>query len=445
MPRTAYPGPRTPQVVQFVQAMQGEGRFITAQQARHGDRFRIKFERRPWHVFADPDDIREILTLPPTVAHAGDANEILRTTLGPHSVLLVDEDEHLRQRRLLLPQFHGDRLAGWQAAMERAAEDRVRRMPRGEPFSLRPHMTAIALDVILEVVLGVRDPGERDRLGEPVDRMLEWVGKRSLPLGAVFGPDHPIVRRAHRPVLEPVDRLVYALIAERRAASDLERRGDILSLLLLARDEAGIALTDAEVRDEIVTLIVAGHETTATALSWAFERLTRDPPALARLEQEAECGESSVWAECVFREALRLRPVLNNVLRVLQEPCEIGGVTYERGAVLAPSIFLVHRNPRIYPDPLEFRPERWLDAKPGTYTWIPFGGGMRRCIGAQFAQMEMQVVLHAIARELRLEPVGRPEHGIPRFITASPARGGEVRARARTRAPSREPVVSATA
>lgn len=432
MPRTRFPGPRAPQPVQLVQILRGEGRYITALQERYGDTFQIKLERRPWQVFADPDDIRAVFTAPPTVAHAGDANEILRTTLGPHSILVVDEDEHLRQRRLLLPQFHGDKLATWQAAMERAAEQRVARMPRGGAFSLRPHMTAIALKVILEVVLGVRDREEHDRLAAPIDRMLEWIGRpRNILLPTLLGPDHRLVVRVHRPVIGPVDDAMYRLIAERRAATDLERRDDILSLLMLARDEQGVGMTDAEIRDEIVTLIVAGHETTATALSWAFERLTRDPERLEQLELEASAGTSSAYAEAVFREALRLRPVLNNVLRTLQEPYEIGGVTYPTGTVLAPSIFLVHRNADVYPEPLEFRPERWLDTKPGTYTWIPFGGGMRRCIGAQFAQMEMQVVLHAIARSVHLEPVGPPEDGVPRFITSSPSRGGEVRIAAR--------------
>ena len=432
MARSLVPGPRAPQLVQLAQFLRGEGTFITAQQARHGDTFRIKFERRAWNVFADPQDIQTIFTASPKIAHAGDGNEILRTTLGKHSILLADEAAHLRQRRLLLPQFHGDRLQGWQEAMRQVAEQRVARMPRGVAFSLRPHMTAIALEIILDVVLGVRGREEHDRLAGPVDRLLEWIGRpRNLVLPTLLGPDHPLVLRAHRPVVGPVDAAMYRLIRERRAASDLESRQDVLSLLMLARDEDGVALSDAEVRDEIVTLIVAGHETTATSLAWAFERLTRDPARLEKLELEASAGQEATYAEAVFREALRLRPVLSNVLRTLQEPFEVGGVTYPAGAVLAPSIFLVHRNPEIYPEPLEFVPERWLGTKPGTYTWIPFGGGTRRCIGAQFAQMEMQVVLRAIASSVHLEPVGEPERGVPRFITTSPSRGGEVRIGAR--------------
>ncbi len=425
---TQFPGPRAPQIVQMRRFLTDEERYINTLHAEYGDAFRIKFERREWHVFAHPDAIKQIFQAPPTVAHAGDANEILRTTLGRHSVLLVDEAEHLRQRRLLLPQFHGDRLKAWRGAMERAAQDRVDRMPPGRDFSLRPHMTGIALEVILDVVLGVRGTEEHDRIGGAVERVLEWIGHpRNLIAPSILGPDHAIVRRLHRPVLEPLDDALYRLIRERRAVADLEERDDILSMLLLARDEDGVPLTDEELRDEIVTLIVAGHETTATALSWAFERLTRDPARLAKLEEEASAGESTEYAEAVFREALRLRPVLNNVLRELQEPYEVAGVTYPTGAILAPSIYLVHRRPDIYPDPLAFDPERWLTTSPGTYTWIPFGGGTRRCIGAQFAQMEMEVVLHAIARSVHLEPVGDPEPAVARFITSSPQRGCTVR------------------
>jgi len=448
MSRSAdFPGPRAPQAVQMYRFLRDEEAYTNELHARYGDAFRIRFERRAWHMFSDPEAIKQIFQAPPSIAHAGDANEILRTVLGAHSVLVVDGAEHLRQRRMLLPQFHGDRLKAWRGAMERVAEDRVRRMPPGRAFSLRPHMTAIALEVILEVVLGVRGAEEHERIGRPVDRLLDWLAApRNLVLPAVFGPDSAVVRRVHRPVLDPVDAALYRLIRERRQAPDLADRDDILSMLLLARDEEGVELRDEEVRDELVTLIVAGHETTATALSWAFERLTRDPARLARLEAEADAGETTRYAEAIFREALRLRPVLNNVLRTLQEPYEIAGVLYPAGAVLAPSIYLVHRRPDIYPEPLAFDPERWLDSSPGTYTWIPFGGGTRRCIGAQFAQMEMEIVLHAIARSVHLEPVGDPEPPVPRFITSSPQRGCEVRIGERpASAPSAEPALSATA
>jgi cytochrome P450 len=201
----------------------------------------------------------------------------------------------------------------------------------------------------------------------------------------------------------------------------------MLSMLAEARHEDGSPMQDDEIVDELLTLLVAGHETTATALSWAFERLTRAPAALAQLEAEARGGAQRAYAEAVCRETLRLRPVLNNVLRTLQAPLEVGGVVYPKGVVLAPSIVLVHRRADSYPDPLAFRPERWLGVTPGTYTWIPFGGGVRRCIGASFALQEMEVVLGAIARAVHLEPVGDEETPVPRFITSAPSRGGMVR------------------
>ncbi|HVP01115.1 MAG TPA: cytochrome P450 [Solirubrobacteraceae bacterium] len=436
--RAAFPGPRAPRAVQLLRFLRDEEAYTNALHRRYGDAFRVQFERRPWHMFADPQAVREIFTAPAHVVHAGDANEILRPTLGAHSVLVIDGEEHLRQRRMLLPRFHGDRLHAWRGAMERVARERVRRMPPGRAFSLRPHMTAIALEVILEVVLGLRGGEEHARIGAAVDRLLNWLAvPRNLVAPVILGPDHPLARRAQRPVLAPVDAALYRLIGERRGAPDLAEREDILSMLLLATDEHGAGMDDAEVRDEVVTLIVAGHETTATALSWAFERLTRDPARLARLEDEAQAGQSTEYAEAVFREALRLRPVLNNVVRTLQEPYEICGVEYPAGDVLAPSIYLVHRRPDVYPDPRAFVPERWVERSPGTYTWIPFGGGTRRCIGAQFAQMEMEIVLHAIAREVRLEPVGAPERPVPRFITSSPARGCEVRIAERRTTPAR--------
>jgi cytochrome P450 len=426
--RRLVPGPREPAAVQVLRFMRDEPGYTAELHARHGDVFHIRIERRRWVVLADPEHVKQLFTTPPDVVHAGDANEILRPVLGPHSVLVLDEGEHLRQRRLLLPQFHGERLAAWRSEMERVAAEQVHRMPPGRPFSLRPHLTAIALEVILQVVLGTRGAEEHDRLAGPVDRLLAFLGRPSallLPLAA--GPDSPLVRRQLAPLLAPVDRELYRLIAERRAAGDLTQRTDVLSLLLGARDEDGTPMTDAELRDELVTLIVAGHETTATALAWAFERLTRDPQRLARLETEAAAGTERTYAEAVFREALRLRPVLNNVLRTVVRPVEIGGTRFPPGVVLAPSILLIHRRPEVYPEPQAFRPERWLGQSPGTYTWIPFGGGTRRCIGAAFAQMEMEVVLHAIARAVRLEPVGAPERPVARFITASPERGGEVR------------------
>ncbi len=396
--------------------------------ATYGDTFGLNLARGRWFYFADPEDVKQIFTASPTVLHAGKGNEILATALGEHSVLLLDEDEHLRQRKLLLPSFHGEKLASQTDTMERISEEVVARIPKGESFQVRDMSQDIALEVILEVVLGTASTGEQhDRLGAATRDLLEWISKGyRLVLSSLFGPRSRPIKRMYKPALAPLDRGLYDLIAGRREADDLAERSDILSMLLLARDEDGRPMTDVEIRDELVTLIVAGHETTATALAWAFERLTRIPGGTERLHDEAVSGEGE-YARWVSQEALRLRPVLDFVLRRVMEPIEVGGYEFEPGEVLAPSIYLIHRREDIYPEPLAFKPERWDGVKPGTYTWFPFGGGVRRCIGMQFAMAEMEIVMRAVARAGVLLPVGPDEATVSRFITSSPKRGGQVR------------------
>jgi cytochrome P450 len=354
--------------------------------------------------------------------HGGEANMILRPTLGAHSVMLLDEAAHLHQRRLMLPAFHGDRLARYREIMVEATERAMTGWRVGEPISLRPHAQAITLEVIVRAVFGVADgrPLERVRalLAELLDRLTR---PRRLFLAASLGPHHPLMLALARRELVPVDAELHRLIRDRRAARDLAERDDVLSMLMLARDEHGGGLSDAELRDELMTLLVAGHETTANSLAWVFERLARTPGGLDRV-----AGDDA-YAEAAVRETLRLRPVIALVSRRLTRDVEIGGRRLPAGALVAPCILLVHRRPDIYPDPDAFRPERFLERPPGTYTWIPFGGGVRRCLGATFAQMELQVVLQTIARRVRLEAVGDAEPARRRAITLVPARGGEMR------------------
>jgi cytochrome P450 len=311
--------------------------------------------------------------------------------------------------------------------MREATERVVASWPVGEPFALRPHAQAITLEVIMRAVFGL---GEEEtavaRLREPLRRMLDWAGNpAALLVVAAVGPDHPFVRRVlARRSLEPVDRELYALIAARRAAPDLAERDDILSTLLMARGEDGEPMTDVELRDELLTLLLAGHETTATSLAWAVERLVRHPGGLERLADDRE------YADAVVKEVLRLRPVVAIVLRRLREPLEVAGRELPAGTTVAPCILLVHRREDVYRDPETFRPERFLERPAGTYTWIPFGGGVRRCLGAAFAQIEMQVVLQTLAQSVRLEAVGDAEGARRRGVTLMPARGGEVRATA---------------
>jgi len=425
---TTPPKVRNPKLVQAWKLAHAQNSMFDESRALHGDVFELNLGRNKWNILAHPDAVKQVFTASPTVMHAGKGNEILATALGDHSVLLLDEGEHMRQRKLLLPSFHGEKLAAQTATIERIAQRQVDGIPRGTSFSLRDQSQEIALEVILEVVLGTAATGrQHDRLAAATKHMLEWISSGlRLVLSQMIGPRHPLIKRMYRPVLAPLDAALYELIAERRVATDLDQRDDILSMLVAARDEDGKPMTDVEIRDELVTLIVAGHETTATALAWAFERLTRTPDGAARLHQES-LTEETEYTTAVAREALRLRPVLDFVLRRVNEPIEIAGYEFQRGDILAPCIYLVHRRDDVYTDPLEFRPERWLGEKPGTYTWIPFGGGVRRCIGLSFAMAEMEVVMRAVARAGVLEPVGSNEKTVSRFITSSPERGGEVR------------------
>ncbi|HSD78776.1 MAG TPA: cytochrome P450, partial [Solirubrobacteraceae bacterium] len=282
--------------------------------------------------------------------------------------------------------------------------------------------------VIMRVVFGVdeADPA-LDALRERVRRFLDVTASpRELRKLLVLGPERAERRRVFAHAIDPVDEVIARVIADRRARGDLAERDDVLSMLLLATHDDGSPMDDRELRDELVTLLVAGHETTATALSWALERLTRHPAALERLTDEVRAGEDA-YVDAVIRETLRLRPVLPFVVRRLTQPQAIGGWDLPAGVNVAPSIQLVHRRADLYPEPHAFRPERWLGVRPGPYTFLPFGGGVRRCLGAAFAETEMRAVLAAVVSRVRLRP-SRPEFEptARRVITLVPARGGEV-------------------
>lgn len=422
------PKVRKPRAVQAWKLSHSQNAMLDEAREELGDVFTVNMGPRKWNMLADPDAVKQVFTAPPTTLHAGKGNEILATALGDHSVLLLDEAEHMRQRKLLLPSFHGEKLAAQTDTIERIAARQVEKLPRKGPFSMRDHSQEIALEVILEVVLGTASTGEQhDRLGAATKSLLDWIASGTrLFLSGLIGPRSAVIKRMYRPVLKPLDAGLYQLIADRRTEAGLDERDDILSMLLAARDEDGKAMTDVEIRDELVTLIVAGHETTATALAWTFERLTRTPDGANRLHEESLTGETG-YTRAVAQEGLRLRPVLDFVLRRVNRPIEIGGYDFVPGDIVAPCIYLVHRREDVYPNALEFKPERWFDQKPGTYTWIPFGGGVRRCIGLSFAMAEMEIVMRAVARAGVLEPVGPDEKTVQRFITSSPERGGEVR------------------
>jgi cytochrome P450 len=408
---------------------------------RYGDSFTLKIANEGrWVFITDPEAVKQVFTGDPRLLHAGEANVVLLPVLGPNSLLLLDEGAHMRQRKLMLPAFHGDRLRGYTETMRLVAEDEIASWPLEQPLATRPRMQALTLEVIMRTVFGVQDEERKRRLTEALSEVLRWgIDPRRMALGAALGPSRVVRLGLWRSVLDPADAAIYDEIAAHRSAGELEQHDDVLSLLLQARHEDGSAMSDKELRDELITLLVAGHETTANSLAWALERLVRHPSALARLR----VGDEG-YTDAVVKETMRLRPTIAIVLRTLKEPMEIGGRLLPAGVTVAPCIYLMHRRADIYPDPLAFRPERFLEGQGGTYTWIPFGGGVRRCLGASFAQLEMRIVLQTLARRLDLRVADpRPERIIRRAIALSPARGGEIVARARAQEPERDAVLAA--
>jgi cytochrome P450 len=426
------PGPRLPRALQTLGFLFVPVPFVEQCRKRYGDLVTLGtlFDSRFVMVF-DPDAVKQLFRGPHEQLRAGEANAPLGPVVGARSVLLLDGAEHLRHRRLILPAFHGERMRAYERVMRDAADRTIDRWPVGEPFALLPSMQSLTLDVIMQAVLGVEPGPRQEELKRRVREMLDPVGSRlGLLLMVLLGGRFGIGGRADEfeERRRQVDALIYEEIGRRRAASDLEEREDVFSMLLLARDEDGRELTDHELRDELVTLLVAGHETTATGLAWAFELLLRNPAVLNRLRTALAEGEDE-YLEAVVKETLRVRPVVPGVGRVVRNaPFEIGGYVIPPGIEINPSIAAIHRRADCYPEPAVFRPERFIgpDA-PDTYTWLPFGGGTRRCLGASFATFEMQVVIRRVVERSALRPIGRrPEKRYRKGVTIVPKRGVRV-------------------
>jgi cytochrome P450 len=405
---------------------------------RYGDVFSSRFPIFGRVVYvADPAEVKRVFTGDPTIFHAGEANALaLGDALGEHSLLTLDQQRHMSQRKLLLPPFHGESVRRYVEVMAEATEREVARWPLGKEIELRPRMQAITLEVILRAVFGVRDDARMDLFRERIPPLgeltsvLNWIPFFERDLGGLT----PAAR--FRKARAAVDELIYAEIADRRAADDGEERDDVLSLLLSARHEDGTAMTDVELRDELMTLLTAGHETTATGLSWAFERLLRTPRVLERLTESLDDHD---YVDAVVKETLRVRPVIVDVARKLTRDTEVAGWQLPAGTLVLPAIAVLHARPDLYESPKEFRPERFLGRRAAggrepsasrgaeSYAWIPFGGGVRRCIGASFAQVEMRTVLREVLKRVRLRaPSQRPERGLIRHVTVVPGRGCRV-------------------
>ena len=412
--------------------------FMERCRARYGPRFTIKFlAAPPFVMLTDPEEVKEVFTAPPEVLHPGEGARILEPVVGKHSVILLDEGEHLEQRKLMLPAFHGERMERLESLVEEVTEREVASWPRDEPIGLHARFQALTMEVILRAVFGL-DPGERlDSIRTVLTQVLEFGSKpyTMLPPPPAWledvGPWAPFFR-----MRSEADELLTELIEERRAEGErATERDDVLAMLLAARHEDGTPMSTQELRDELMTLLVAGHETTASELAWALERLAREPKVRARLVAEIDGGDGDAYLTATIHETLRRRPVLPNAApRLTMREIEVGGWTYPAGVALVANAYLIHHDPAIYPDPYAFRPERFLGKKPGTYTWIPFGGGRRRCLGSSFAILEMTVVLRTLfsTTELRL---GRDGAEVPRRrqITLTP--GGGAVAELRDRVP----------
>lgn len=429
------PGPRWPVLVQTSALLRFRHRFHPYLRRKYGEVFTIRLAPggRPLVMFTRPEHAKEIFAGDPEVFHAGKANGILGPIMGEHSLLLQDSSEHKRARKLLMPAFNGHALWEYQALVTEVARAEVATWRPGEEFRSLDRMNRLTLEVILRVVFGVTDEQRLAQLRPRVNKtvnispviLLGWA----YPWLQKWGP-----WKATADNQLELDRLIYAEIRERRTAPDLATRTDVLSRLILAgqdSDRPEDRLDDTELRDQLVTLLLAGHETTATGLAWALYEVGRDPELLARCQRAADEGDDE-WLDAVFKESLRLHPVIPMVVRTLMQPATIAGWDLPKGTTVGPSIIIAHQREDNHPDPEQFRPERFLGQNPPTNTWIPFGGGVRRCIGAGFSALEGVAVLREVFASYGVASVGDDEPKV-RNITSVPRRGARVRVTTRRR------------
>jgi cytochrome P450 len=428
-PPALPPGPGAPPAVQTVSWLFRPIEFMDRCRRRHGDSFSVQFVgfQTPMVMVSDPDAIAALYKsrengLPPgrTVA--------LQPVMGPRSVLLLEGQEHLMRRKLMVPAFHGERMRAFGPLVEEIVEREIDGWPLESEFAIHPRMQAVTLEVILRAVFGVSDESRLARLRSLLSGLLRESSSPALQLRVLvarrLGRSGPMdeIRRTN----EEVDEILGAEIADRRGDPELDERTDILSQLMASKFEDGSSMDDSELRDQLMTLLLAGHETTATALAWTFDLLLRNPGVLARLREELGT-EGDEYLRAVISESLRLRPVIPLAGRRLHAELQVNGYTLPAETDVTPAIWLTHTRADLYPDPLKFRPERFLNNPPKTYGWIPFGGGVRRCLGAAFAEFEMRVVLREVVGrcELRLAR-RRPERIARRNITFSPRHGTPV-------------------
>ncbi|MGN6575908.1 MAG: cytochrome P450 [Nocardioides sp.] len=422
------PGPRWPSLLQSIALVRFRHWFVPRMHAKYGDVFTVRImpAGSALVLFTRPEHAKEIFAGDPEVFHAGKGNAILGPIMGEHSLLLQDSAEHKRARKLLMPAFNGAALRGYQDLVTRIAREEVDGWSPGDTFRSLDRMNALTLEVILRVVFGVTDERRLAALRPLVNRTVDVSPAILLGWGYPwlqrFGPWKRTVDNQRA-----LDEVMYAEIAERRRATDLAERTDVLSQLLRVGDDAGEApLTDTELRDQLVTLLLAGHETTATALSWALYELGRDAAQLAKARAAADEGDDD-YLEAVLKESMRLHPVIPMVVRHLMAPATIGGYDLPQGANVGPSIIISHAREDNFAEPADFRPERFLEGHVAPNTWIPFGGGVRRCIGAGFSLMEGVAVLREVLASYDVTlPDGPADYPRVRNITSVPRHGARI-------------------
>jgi cytochrome P450 len=419
-PMDLPPGPRAPGHVNTVNWLVRPVDFMESCRRRFGEWFTVRFGRlEPMVFISDPAAMKTLFTADPSLfpaARASSDNAFVRL-VGPNSVFNLDGERHRRERRLLLPPFHARRVSSYGARMAAIANRELDRWPTGEPFPLEPRFRGLTMEIVLETVFGVAGrPADELRRALVAVSDLSMGTWRFLPLVQRIG-----LRRLER-IRAEVDEILRRLIQSRRE-QDVENRDDVLSLLITARDEDGRAMGDAELCDELVSVLLAGYETTTTQLAWAFERLLRHPRALDRLVAEISEGEDS-YLEAVIQETMRVRPVIPVLVRMTSRDTELNGHSLPAETMLVPCVYLTNTHPEVYPDPHAFRPERFLNQAPNPFSWIPFGGGIRRCIGAAFATYEMRIILRSILARTTLEAESAaPEPIRRRSIILRPGRG----------------------
>jgi cytochrome P450 len=416
-------------------------------EARHGEIFTLRIRRgRPWVLLTNPAHVKQVFTRASELmgAGAGEANPLLEPLLGPRSVMLLDEPEHMGDRKRLLPSFHGGRMKDYGAMMSEIAEEKVAEWPTDEPFELWPRMQSISMEVVMRSVFDGIAPDRAELLRERIAGLTNWINQpRRLALLAAFGSRSITANSGFRREMNKLEAVVLDEVRLRRQRGITAEEEDIFSMLERGHAESGEPASEEKMRDELVTMLSDGP--TATSLAWVFERLLRYPKKLARLREEVLRHEGGDYLDAVVKETLRLCPAVPLVMRRLIEPMELGGYMLPAGTIVAPCIYLMHRRADIYPEPLEFQPERFLGgADAGAYTWIPFGGGVRRCVAASFAQLEIKRVIEVVLRELELRPATDGDEEAARSsVSFAPGGGARVIASRRSPGPAdRQPLAA---